>query len=96
MPEIPVSAEDAFEAIHIGRLIKGMMSTEGYTKVFVPHLERLKQKADAKCHNLKLRISGEHAIVEHNAIEKVLEICEKYIENMAEAIDYCKREDIQP
>jgi len=93
--EYPISEQDAREQIQEGQLIQAMMNTKGYTKVFKKILMSMLQDADKKCHDFRLREDrGKYAIVRYNTIEEIVSICDVYIENMVNALQYCKDNDI--
>jgi len=94
--EYPVDAQDAKEKIGLGRLIQGLEHNQGYSKLFKPFLMDLLEKADAKCHDYKIRADrGKEAVVEYNTVKVVMDFCDGIIENMKVAEEYCKDNDIQ-
>jgi len=94
--EYPVDAQDAREKLAKGRLIKGLMGSKGYVDLLKPFLLSSLEKADKKCHDIKLREDrGKHAIVEYNTIKNIVDFLQEHIENMEHSAEYLKDHNIK-
>ena len=93
--EYPMGAEDALEKIALGRMVHLLQNNEGYTKLFKPILIQMLEDADAECHDYTVRVDrGKEAVVKYNTVKAILDICTDGLENMKEAMEYCRKNDI--
>ncbi len=93
--EFPIDEQDAREKVTKGRLIQGLHANQGYKQLLKPFLADALEKADKKCHDIKLREDrGKYAIAEYNAIKNILNFLDENIENMKSSVEYLKDNNI--
>jgi hypothetical protein len=78
-----------------GREFYHTYTTKGFQEIFIPRLKILLEKADQKCHDLKLRADyGKAAIVEYNTLARIFKLFEDIQKDAEQGREYLRSKGI--